>query len=881
MPDWFRRRQESELDEEIRFHLEREIEERMGRGLTREEAERAARRDFGNEGQVRETTRAAWGWTSVERVLQDLRYGARGLRRSPVFAATAALSLAIGIGANVASFSLADMLLLRPLPVASPDKVVAIVSQSQDNPYGNVSYPVFRDIRDGARPFSGVVGHQLGRFAFAPSPEAPPQMRFGLKVTDGFFRVLGIEPALGRAFSEAEANVPGGEAVVVLGHDFWRQQFSADPKAIGSAIRINGAPFTVIGVAPERFTGMDPLIRPAFFLPASAAAVFHAAGLRSLEDRRERALAIRARLRPGVTLEQAQAEMFSLSNALAGQYPEVEGGRQLSVRTETDLRLRSSPPTTAMMAMLLALSAAVLLIACANVAGLLMARSRARSREMAIRLSIGAGRGRLVQQLFTETLLLAAAGGAAGTALAGAALHFLSSLRPPTDTPIVLAPELDGRVLLFAAAVSAASALLFGLMPALRAVRPDVLPALKRGELRAEGRRRDLGRGVLVGGQVALSVVLLIVAAGLLDGFRKMLVLDPGIRTDRLLMMEFEPPMTGYGPAQTAAFFGQIVDRVRTLSGVRSAALTRAIPFRPNFTEQPVAPEGYEFPRDQTSIIVSTNPVDEAYFETVGTPIVRGRAFNAADTASSRPVAIVNEEFAKRYWPGQEPLGKRLRYGAAGTMIEVVGVAKTGKYLTLTEPPTPYLYLPLAQHPQNRVVLMVRTEAAPAGMIGPVLAVVHALDPNQPVFNIRVFSEYYEQGVLGISLVALEMVGAIGFSGLALALVGLYGLVAYSVSRRSREIGIRMAVGAGRSTVLRLVLRQGIVLTAWGLAAGLCLSVPVHRALGAALTGVGGAAAWTMVAAPSVLLLAALCACAVPAWRATRIDPAAALREDG
>lgn len=881
MFDWLRRRKESELDEEIRFHLERETQERMDAGLSRDDAEASARRAFGNTGQVKEIARAMWGMASLERILHDVRYGTRALLRSPAFAITAVLSLGLGIGANVASFSLADTFLLKPLPVPEPGKLIAITSQAPDNVYGNVSHPVFRDLRERTTSFEGIVGHQLGRFAFAPNAETVPQMKFGLKVTDGFFDVLGVQPALGRSFSSTESNVSGAGAVVILGHDFWRQQFAGDQRVTGSTIRINGGSFTVVGVAPEKFTGMDPLIRPAFFLPLRAALDALPGRAAVLEDRSQRELAVRARLKAAASIEQAQAELSVLARALAGEYPKFEQGRELRVRTEMDLRLRQSTAGVAVIGMLMVLSLAVLAIACANVAGLLLARSRARSREMAIRLAIGAGRARLIQQLLTETILLALAGGAAGLFMAWGAVQFISSIQVPTDTPIVIAPHLDARALLFAFAISVMSALLFGLAPALRTIAPDLLPALKSGENRDEDRRRTLGRGALVAGQVALSLVLLVTSAGLLDGFRKMLVLDPGIRTEGLLMMEFEPGMIGYNSEQTTVFFRQMVERVRGIPGVRSATLTRSIPFRPNFTEQPIVPEGYEFPRDQTSAIVSMNPVDEAYFQTTGTRIVEGRAFTAADQATSRRVGIVNEEFAKRYWPGQNAIGKRFRIRAEGLPIEVVGVAKTAKYLSLTESPAPYIYLPLAQHPQARVVLMVRSEGAPAAMTGPVSEAIRSIDPNQPVFNLRVFSDYYEQGVLGLALIALEMVGTIGLSGLSLALVGLYGLLAYSVSRRSREIGIRMAIGASRPEVLRMVLRQGLVLTVCGVAVGLALSVPVYRLLGSALAGVGGVSAWTLAAVPALLIAVSMGACGLPAWRAARIDPVRALREDG
>ncbi len=578
MREWFRGREESELNDEIQFHLEREVEERMDAGLSRQEAELEARRNFGNVGQVKEVTRAMWGWVSVERIVQDLRYAARSLAHTPAFTVTAVLSLALGIGANVSSFSLADSLLLRPLAVERPDEVIAITSETPQNPLENVSYPVFRDIRDRTHSFSGIVGYHLARFAFAPSPDVVPQMKFGTNVTEGFFTILGVQPVLGRGFTAEESNLGTLRTVVVLGHDFWQQQYAGDPGVVGRAIQINGVPFTVVGVAPQRFTGMDPYIRPAFFLPLAAGEKPNASGAGIFENRAERRLNLRARLKSGVSIEQARAELNVLSRALAHEYPNAERDRELTAGTELELRIRQSPPTAAAVAILVVLSAAVLAIACANVAGLLLARSRSRSREVAIRLAIGAGRGRILQQFLTESFVIAMAGGAAGVALAYGSVRYLSSIRLPTDTPIVIAPIVDWRVLMFALVAAAVSALLFGLAPSWRAVRPDVLPALKSGEGWSEGRRRNLGRSVLVAAQVAVSLILLVASATLLDAFRKMLILDPGIRTDHMMMLEFDPTLIGYSPEQTAVFYRQLSDGVRGLPGVRSATLTRSVP---------------------------------------------------------------------------------------------------------------------------------------------------------------------------------------------------------------------------------------------------------------------------------------------------------------
>ncbi|MFN7939364.1 MAG: ABC transporter permease [Bryobacteraceae bacterium] len=870
---WFRRK-ESELDEEIRFHLEVEAEEQMRGGLSAEEARHAARKLFGNATAVKEVTRGMWGWTSLEQLGRDVRYALRSLAHSPVFAVTAVLSLGLGTGANIASFSLADSFLLQPLPIAQPDEVVAIYSQTTHRPLEAVSYPVWRDVQSRVRAFRGVAGYQLARFAFSPQASEVPQMRFGLEVTDGFFDVLGVAPALGRVLSTGTLDE------VLLGHDFWRQQFGGNAGVIGSTVHINGKAFTVVGVVPERFTGMDAFLRPAFFLPVAAAYRGDLKRAELLEDRTQRRLLVRARLRAGATREQGQAELTALAAALASEFPKQEQSLVLRAYTELELRFRESPARVGLVAALFLLSLAVLAVACANVAGLLLARAGARSREVAVRLSIGAGAGRLVRQLLTESLVLSFAGAALGVGMAYGSVQLLSRFQLPTDTPIVLAPQVNGRVLFFALAVSVAAALLFGLAPALRAVNLDILSSLRAGEGRTASAGRNWGRSVLVSAQVAVSLVLLVTTGILFKAFRSMLVLRPGMQTNQLMMFEFDTSLSGYSAERSRVFFDNLMEGVRTLPGVRSAALTRAIPFRPNFTEMPIVPEGYEFAKNETSVLVTTNSIGNDYFRTLETKLVAGRVFDNRDTASTAPVGIVNQEFARRFWPGQDAIGKRLRIGEEGRWVQVVGVAETGKYLVLTEAPTPYVYVPYEQRPERRMALLVRTEGDPASLTQPVREIVHTVDPNQPVFNVRPFAEFYEQGVLGMARITMEMVGVLGLIGFGLALVGLYGLIAYTVSRRTREIGIRMAIGAGRTGVVAMVMRQALVLVGAGVAGGMALCVPVYRLMETALVGVGGASLWMLVFVPMLLVVTAACACGVPALRAARIDPLAALRQD-
>jgi predicted permease len=434
---------------------------------------------------------------------------------------------------------------------------------------------------------------------------------------------------------------------------------------------------------------------------------------------------------------------------------------------------------------------------------------------------------------------------------------------------MVIATQVDSRVLAFTLLVSIASALLFGVLPAWRSVGPPS----------AQGRVRTFGRNALVCVQVALSLVLLVTSGALLDAFRRMLVLDPGMRTDHVMMFEFDPALAGYTPARAALFFDRLAANVRALRGVRSAALSRAIPFRPNFNDRQVVPEGYQLPRDRTSLTVAANIIDESYFDTMRVGLLEGRAFTRHDIAASPRVAVVNREFAARYWGGQSAVGRRFRLGASGPWVEVVGVARNGKYLSLTETPQPYLYLPWTQNETTRMTLMVETAGPPAEITTAVLREAHTLDPNQPAYNVRALDTYYEQGPLGLALIVMQMVGSAGLTGLALALVGVYGLVAYSVARRTREFGIRMAIGADRASVLRLVLKQGLALALVGDALGLALSIPAFRALSGAMAGVGRLSPWTLVVVPAALIAVTLAASYLPARRAAHIDPAITLRD--
>jgi putative ABC transport system permease protein len=819
-------------------------------------------------------------------LFKDIRYAFRMLARTPGFTAVAALSVALGIGANSALFSLHDAILLRPLPVPAPGDVMTVNAASPDDPafLGRLSYPNYRDLREQARSFQGLVAYQLSTFSFGRSRNAVRDMRLGMAVSDNFFNVLGIQPAWGRRFAPGEGQVPGRDAVVVLGHDFWKNTLGGDQSVINSVVLINGIDFTVIGVTPASFTGMDQFVRPTFYVPLMMAQRLDATG-ESLEDRSARSWVVKGRLNPGASRQSAQTELAALWQRLVQQYPDANRNRTMAVRTEFQERIRTNANTAILTAMMTTLAAIVLLIACANVANLMLGRARARSREVAVRLALGVSRMRLLRQLLTESLILALLGGLLGLGFAYGGIRFFSSTvetMVPSDLPIVVDLQLDHRVLLFSLFAAVLSAGLFGLAPALQSLGTHLVPALKGSEPNETIRRRTIGRNGLVVAQVALSMVLLVAAGMLQAGFRRALAIDPGFRTDHLMTMSVDTSLARYTPAQARDFFRSLVDRARSLPGAVSVTLTNALPLDRGFSSREVVvPDGYQFPPGQDSVPSFAAVVDEHYFGTMKTRILRGRAFTADDRDDSRGVAIVNEEFAKIYWPDQEPIGKRIRLKDGGSMVEVVGLAKTEKYARLTESPTPFLYLPYAQHVKMQMRLIVETmQPDPTVLAASMRDIVRTLDVSQPVSSLQSFSSFYEQDAIAPQLLLMRTTAMMGLLGLTLALVGLYGLVAYSVARRTREIGIRMAIGASGLDVLLMVLRQGLVLSLVGVLVGGVASLAVGRLLTAAMAGLGVSNPATYVIVPAALIALTLAASYFPARRASRVDPLRALRQE-
>jgi predicted permease len=840
----------------------------------------AGAKKLGNLTLAMEEVRANWGWTWLDGMLADVRYALRGLRRQPAFVAVAVLSLALAIGANSAIFSLADALLLRPLAVKDASALFDVTSTTPDNPFEGMSFPDYRDLREKSRSFSGLAAYRVTGLAAAASATAPARIQFAILASDNFFAVAGVAPVQGRAFAAGEA-ATSAEPVAMISYDFWQQNYGGDRAVIGRSVRLNGIACTIIGVTPESFTGLDRFVNPNIFVPLGMAQRLEGEAADPLENRGRHDLVVKGRLGPGASQKSAQAEVATIGAALEREYGKTNRNRHMAVRTELQRRIQQTPQMLALTKMLMGLVALILIIACSNVANLMLARGRARSREIAIRLSIGAGRSRVVRQLMTESLVVAMAGGAAGLLVAYGGILLLQTMSVPSDPPSVLGVRLDWRVVEFSLLAAVASCLFFGLVPAWHTARTDFVGALKAGGDGASGARRTWGRDVLVTFEIALAMVVLIAAGMFLAGFRNMLILPSDFRTDHLISMDTAPAVLHYTPAQAKEFYHRLVERASAMNGVAGVAMAESIPLSPSQGTVSVAPEGYQFPKGRERAIVFGGPVDAGYFRTMNVEIQRGRAFTEDDRAGSRRVAIVNQQFAKTYWPGQDAIGKRIRLGSAeGPLAEVVGVAKTGHYLAVNERPAPYVYLAYEQSPRIRMTLIVQASGDAGALAAPLREAVLSIDGNMPVFNLRTVATLYESRATGTWLNFFQMVGTMGFIGLTLATAGLYGLIAYTVSRRVKEFGIRVAVGASRGDVVWLVERRGLMLAGAGIAIGFVLAKLVAPMLAAGFPGLGMSSPVVYGLVPTVLLGVSAAASYVPARRAAGLDPLRALREE-
>ena len=799
---------------------------------------------------------------------QDLRYGFRTLLRNPGFAAVAVLALAVGIGPNAAVFSLVDTLLLRPLPVHEPDRLVMVwqTCPQRGLDQAPVSTPDFLDFKAQNRVFEDLSpAFAIPEYAFNVTGGGEPERVQAAKVAANYFSLIGVQPAVGRGFSLDEDR-PGGPPVVILGHSFWKRRFGGDLGLPGRTLRLDGVPHTVVGVVPAE---IESLIKVDLWLPMQ---------LNPAVRRGNHELGVLARLKPGVTLAQAQADLDGLARRLEREYPATNRGWGAKVIPVSELASGRAGPA---LLILLGAVGLLLLIACANVANLLLARSGVRSKEMAIRAALGGSRGRILRQLLTESVLLALIASVLGVLLAAWSLGALRNALPDF-IPRLKQIQVDARVLGFALGLSIVTGLIFGLAPAVRAARADLNDALKEGGRRSGGAGGGSWmRNLLVVTEMALALVLAVASGLLARSFARLMAVDPGLRTDHVLTMQLSLPGAKYGEPKRAEFFKNLTARLETLPGVRSAAAVNVLPLRGGLLDLRIWFSGFqvegapEAPRGQEPA-ADIRRVTPGYFVTLGVPLRQGRFFTDRDDSRARPVALINEILARRHFPRENPLGRRVRLGNVSR--EIVGVVADVKLYGLDKPTEPAIYAPQAQWPSAVMSLVVRTHGDPAAWTTAVRRQVLELDPDQPVSQVRTLDEVLAECTL-IRRFATALLGVFAALAVVLAVVGIYGLMSYSVSQQVHEIGLRMALGATPRRVLGMVVGRGVGLALAGTGLGVLAAFGVTRVLrGLLFGGISPTDPLIFAGVPALLIAVAALASYLPARRATRIDPVAALR---
>jgi predicted permease len=815
----------------------------------------------------------------MEALVRDLRYAVRSLAARPGFTLVAVLSLALGIGANTAVFTTVKAIFLRPLPVADPSRLVFLYTRvaGLDGSLP-VSYPNFRDFRDLATSFSDLSAVVPVEVSLTTGKQ--PELVQGEMVSGSYFRMLGVRAERGRTFLPTEDAAPGSGPVVVLGDELWRRRFGGDPQIVGKVVSLNGHAYTVVGVAPHGFTGTSSLITSRFWIPLSMyqqALYYRMRGF--FDQRRVTTLGVVGRLKDGVTLERARSEMTGLAAHLAQEYPEADRGRSVTLfpLLETLVHPDQRELYVHAGALLATMVGLVLLIACLNVANMLLVRAAGRRREIAVRLALGAGRRRLMRQLLTESLVLSLLAGAVGLLFAVWAQHLVASFQIPFLPPS-LDFSLDLRVLGFTLLLSLLTGLLFGFVPALQASRPNLVSALKEGVDAGAGRpgRRLVLRQLLIVVQVSLSLVALIAASLFLLSLARAERIRPGFDTAHLLSATFDLDNLGYDEAHGRELLQRLAERAGTLPGARSAAVAENLALRDRGLYRTATIQGREA-TDQP-LIAQTNSVGVGYFDTLGIPILHGRAFLPEDTSGHKAVVVVNASFAEQAWPGQDPIGRRISLKPTDEVFEVVGVAADAKVNSLGEEPSPYLYTALLQAYSPSVVLLVRTTGDPARLSGPLRGLVLAAAPGLPSPTLQTLDD-----VIGALLWAPRagavLLSIFGLVALLLALIGIYGVTSYLVTQRRREIGIRLALGAQRADVLRLFLQRGMAVVAVGLAAGLLTATALARLVSSLLFGVGGRDPVAYGSAALALALVSLIANYIPALRAAAVPPVEVIRQ--
>jgi predicted permease len=864
------------FDEEARFHLEQRTNEYIRNGMSPSDARRAAIARFGNVTAAKERSRDADVFRWLDDARRDCGYGLRMLWRTPGFTVLAILCLTLGIGANAAVFSWIEGILLRPFPlVVDQDRLFAVTGTMRGTPgHTDVSWPDWIDLQRSSTLVDAFIAEKITGTTLSVGDRA--ERAPGSIVSANYFEAIGVRPMLGRGFTSAEESGRNAHPVTVVSYQAWQDRFHGDPAIIGKTQMLNGLPHTIVGVAPKGFFGTFVGYAFQFWVPASMQPQFNA-GVYKLEDRDARWIEGFVRLKPGVTLQQAEAELSGTMTRLERDYPDTNRGRgvRLSPLWQTPFNNAGAMVPTLGIALVVVLS--VLLIACANVGNLLLVRAFARQQELTIRLSIGAGRSRLIRQLLTEAMMLSACAAVGGIVIANAFRDALAFLTPPRGGTVLRLPgELDWRVLAASAAVCVVATLLFALMPAIVTSRIDLAGALRSHSGAVSGSRRAARlRSALVTVQIALSLVLLVGAGLLIKSFLGIRMANPGFATSGVLTTSVDAFTAGYNVQRARTFQDELIERVRAISGVTSAAFSTITPFSYASTASaPIAVDGYVPPTDQQPS-ADYNTVGPDYFTTMGIPIVAGRAFTAADEQGAAPVAIVDQTMAELFWRGGDPVGRRLR--VKDRWLLVVGVARAIKSRNFMEGREPYFYVPLRQNPAPVVALQIQTPLGPAALRPSLVREMRALDANIAPGELITMREFVDR-TTAPQRIALTMLIVFGVIAVVLAAVGLYGVMAATVAQSSRQLALRIALGAETADVVRLVMRNGLTVTIAGIVVGAVAAFETTRLLGYLLYDVSPVDPLVFGGAVAVVVAAAGAACVIPALRATRTDPLQALR---
>ena len=879
---FFRREQwDTERAAELESHLQIETDKNIAAGMSPADARTAAYRKLGNPARIRETIYEMNSIPFVDALWRDLRFALRGLRKRPGFAIVVILSLALGIGANTAIFSLVDAITLRPLPVPNPGGLVTIdVAASRLTSFGASSYLDWVDFSGRSKSFQSLSTRQEMSAGMNPAgavPDGKPQVVWGQLVSGNFFSTLGVHPALGRTFLPEEDQTPGKYPVMVISYSLWKRTFGGNREIVGKQVELSGHSFTIIGVAPKSFTGVDLWFRPDVYLPMMMTAAVAPEGSDTLTHRDYRGCNLLGRLKPGVTIAQAQAELNVIMSDLERQYPATNKDTIAIIRNEMSRRLQGGNTTFA--GILIGLVVLVLIMACVNVASLMMAKATSRVREISMQIALGASRGALVCQFLTESAVLAMLGGVSGILIAAACIKGFAALIPYSASPTGPDFHLDTRVLACAAFASIAAVFLFGVAPAFMAVKDAQGTANTRSALGGQS-HSAIVRRILIGGQVALSVVLLAAGGLFLKAFSRAQSANLGFNPDRMLLVFVDPSLSGYKDERATHLNQQILERVSALPGVTSATLAARVPFLSG-SSWDLSIDGYTNPGGAKFVDTTTNQIGPGYFETMQIPLLSGREFTVHDSEKAPQVAIVNETLARRYIVEndslEKALGRTLRL-RDNVPITIVGVVKDSSNGSVNEPPPPVFYLPYLQAGSSLATLHLRAEGDPTTLVPLVRQQISALDPDvAPISALTMANAFSNNGLFVFRIVAL-LGGAFGLIALSLAIVGLYGVVSFVVGRRTQEIGVRMALGAQRGDVLRMIMANGISLAMAGVVIGTVaalFSAPLLRSL---LNGVSPRDPLTFAATSLILLTAASVASWIPAHRATHVDPNTALR---